>query len=150
MVGRSKRGWSGCALDQSRERQQNLSHSLKQTAAFLMCQEICVNFMQLPWTQATWWDLFTMRRQLHQLGLHLDFPRHARKQLTCQCRNCPPHSQRQHKTTASGHHPVNKANPPTSERKTALPSEKLTTLLPRAEVWVEFPFHSTVVNQIQA
>lgn len=49
--------------------------------------------------------------QQHQLVLHLDFPRDARKQLTCQSRNCQPHSQCQCKTTGSGHHPVNQANP---------------------------------------
>lgn len=84
MVGRSKRGLSGCAPDQNRERKQNLSHSLKQAAAFLMYQEIWVNFMQPPWTQTTWWHLFLLRWQQHQLELHLDFPRDARKQLSVQ------------------------------------------------------------------
>lgn len=112
MLGRSKRGLSGCALDQSRERKQSLSHSLKQAAALLVCQGICVNFVQLPWTQATWWHLFPMCRQWHQLVLHLDFPRNAKKQLTvCQSRNCQPHPQHQCKTTGSGYHPVNQANP---------------------------------------
>lgn len=111
MVGRSKRDLSGRALDQNRERKQNLSHSLKQVAAFLMCRGIYVNFMQLPWTQATWWHLFPMCWQRHQLLLHLDFPRDARKQLRCQSRNYQPHSQCQCKTTGSGHHPVNQANP---------------------------------------
>lgn len=36
--------------------------------------------------------------------------RDARKQLTCQSRNCQPQSLRQCKTTGNGHHPINQAN----------------------------------------
>lgn len=105
-----KEGLTRIYSGQNRERKlKTRAIAYSKLLQFFLSQRVDVNFMPLPWAWATWWHLFPTR---WQLALHRAGPKDAREQLRCQPRHCQPHAQCQCKTTGSGHHPGNQANPP--------------------------------------